>query len=169
MDSSFKKTITPASVKAAIQVENLEQTKEIVVGTVDFNRLDIGTNEFTFNSGDVTDYVLLNDNIKFNCSVVVENVTAKTVNIPTQNIKIENAGEDYTVKILDSQIQNVKILGSQADIDALDNEKVSASVDLAGVSLSEGNMSVPVTITVNYNTSCWASGEYKVRISCIKK
>ncbi len=168
LDYSFKKTVSPASVTAEIQVEKLEQTKEIVVGTIDFNKLDLGTNEFKFNSGDITDYVLLNDNIQFNCSVVIDDVVAKTITVPTKNIKIENVAEGYSVKVLDSKIDNVKILGPQADIDKLNSGDVSVSLDLANITLAEGNMSVPVSFSVNYSTSSWASGEYKVRISCVK-
>ena len=169
LDSSFRKTVTPANVSAEIQVEKLDQIKEIVVGTVDFNKLDIGTNEFTFNSGDITDYIILNTSIRFVCNVFVENVVAKTMSISTDNLKIENIGEGYSVKVLDSEINNVKILGPEADIEALNDENVSVSLNLDNINLTEGDMVVPVTFSVNYSTSCWASGEYKVRISCVKK
>ena len=168
LDNSFHKTVTPSSVKVAVQLEKLDQIKEIIVGTVDFSQLDLGTNTFNFNSKDITDYVLLDDNIDFVCNILIENIESKIIDIPAGNIKIENVKSGYKVKMVDSEIADVKILGPSATLNTLTDENINAVIDFTNVDIVEGNMTVPVAVSINDNTSCWAYGEYKVTVYCEK-
>ena len=168
IENSFHNTVTPSSVKVAVQLEKLDQVKEIIVGTVDFNQLDLGTNTFNFSSKDITDYVLLDDNIEFECNILIEDIESKIIDVPAGNIKIENVKSGYNVKMVDSDITDVKILGPSAVLNTLTNENINAVIDFTDINIVEGNMTVPVAISVNDNTSCWAHGEYKVTVYCEK-
>lgn len=168
LDESFKKNVTPSKIKVEIPVEKIGQITEVVVGTVDFNKLTEGTNVFKFDAKDVSDFVLINENQQFECSITIVDVDEKTVSIPTNSIKLENRKSDYSYEIVEDRINDIKIIGPKADIENISSDNVSAVADLSQVDISEGKLIVPIIITVNYSTSCWASGEYKITVSCEK-
>lgn len=168
LDNSYEKTISPSSAKVLVQVEKLDQIKEIVVGTVDFSKLSEGRNTFRFKADDISDYIFESKNIKFEYSITIDDVVSKTMSVPTSKFKIENQKSGFSVKITDSELINIKVIGKAADIENLTAENINAVVDLSNIEMIQGSMRVPVTFSVNYSTSCWVSGEYKITIACEK-
>lgn len=168
LNKSYEKNVKPSKVKVFVQVEKLDQIKEVVVGTVDFNKVSEGNNTFTFKSGNISDYVFESDNINFQYSITIDNVVSKTLSIPVSKIKIENQKAGFDVKIKGNEMISVRVIGKAEDIETITAENINAVLDLSEVELIEGNMRIPVMISVNYSTSCWVNGENKVTVSCEK-
>lgn len=164
LNNAVPVTVSPAKVKAAVPVEQVDEIKSIPVGTVDFAELDRGYNVFNFKASDVTDYVIIDTSLRFKATVNMTGMTTATFTVPAQNISITAQKDGFRSTLLGGPIENVRVIGTQSDIAALTNEMLFASVDLTDADLSAGEQSVRVRIEIKGNTAAWASGTYTVRI-----
>ena len=162
---SMNMTVYPSSVKVGVPVEKIDDIKEISVGTIDFNSLDAGNNTFTFKKDDITDYMITDSVERFRVSVNMSNVISTYVSIPSSNISIVKQKDGYEGTISQQTVSNVKIIGPASVIESLNPNNVYAEVDLSQVSATSGTVSVPVSISVRDNTSCWAHGDYTVQVT----
>ncbi len=162
-------SVYPASINVGVPVEQLEQTKEVSIGTVDFSELNSGNNTFKFSADSVTDYEI-NENVKnFRATINITDVTSTTLNIPAENITIAKQNDNYQSTVSSQYINSVKILGPADEIAGLTAQNVLGEIDLAAFELNAGNNSVPVKFTVKGASHCWAYGEYSVNINATEK
>ena len=162
-------SIYPASVNVGVPVEQLEQTKQISIGTVDFSDLNAGNNTFKFSADSVLDYEI-NENIKnFRVTINIGDVTNTTINIPATGVSIIKQNDKYQSVVSSQYINSVKIIGPADEIAGLTAQDVVAEVDLSTTELTAGTNSVPVKITVKGASHCWAYGEYSVNITATAK
>lgn len=164
---NFSYTVSPSSIKVGVPVEKLEDTKEIIVGTIDFSDLDIGRYSTTFGPITNKEYSVSDGAKSFRVSVNMSNVTSSVVTVPASNIAITKQHDGYSSKVNSQQINSVTIIGPASALDTLTGDNVFAEIDLTNVDINEGVTTVPVKITVNGYTSCWAHGEYSVNISSV--
>lgn len=169
LTGNLNMSIYPASVNVGVPVEQLEQTKEVSIGTVDFNELNAGNNTFKFSADSVTDYAI-NENIKsFKVTINISDVTSTTLNIPASSITISKQNDKYNSTVTSQYINSVKIIGPADEIAGVTAQNVTAELDLAAVELTAGSNSVPVKITVKGASHCWAYGDYNVNINATAK
>ncbi|MBR0541428.1 MAG: hypothetical protein IJK26_04390 [Clostridia bacterium] len=162
-------SVYPASVNVGVPVEQLDQIKEISVGTVNFNEINSGNNTFKFSADSITDYKI-NDNVKnFRATVNVGDVTSATLSIPSANITISKQNDKFQSTVSSQSINSVRILGPAEEIAGLNAQEVFAELDLSTVELTEGTNSVPVKITVKGLSHCWAYGEYTAYVNSTAK
>lgn len=164
LNNAVPVTVSPANVRAAVPVEQVDEIKSIPVGTVDFAELDRGYNVFNFKASDVTDYMIMDNTLRFKANVNMTGTIMATFTVPAQNISITAQKDGFRSELLGGAIENVRVVGTQEDIAALTNEMLFASVDLTDADLSAGEQSVRVRIEIKGNTAAWASGTYTVRI-----
>lgn len=168
ISGSLNKTVNPSSVKAAVPVEKIDEIKEISVGYIDFADLDVGYNTFVFKTSDISDYSIT-DNVKsFKVTVNMNGMVSTSVSIPNNKIVIKNPKSGFTSAVTTAAIQNVKIVGPSDAINALTADAVTAEIDLSNTDVTEGNLTVPVNISVSGNSVCWASGTYSAAITSQK-
>lgn len=165
LSGSMNIYIYPSSVKVGVPVEKIDEVKEISIGTVDFNTLDVGNNVFTFKKSEISDYTVTDSVKQFKVNINMNNVVSKIVSVPASNITVLKQVEGYEVSVVTQAVNNVKIIGPASVIEPLSANNVYAQIDLSQVTLEEGTMTVPVNISVMDNTSCWAHGDYTVQIS----
>ncbi len=159
-------TVYPSSVKVGVPVEQIDEIKSIVVGTVDFSELDAGNNSFKFSTEAISDYVFINSDSSFRVNISMSGCSSKTVAVPASNITITNQNSKFGSAVVSNNSVSVKLVGPADIISAVSEKDVKAELDLSGTELSEGANSVPVTFTVNSsNSSCWVFGEYTVGIN----
>lgn len=162
---SMNMTVYPSSVKVGVPVEKIDDIKEISIGTVDFNNLDAGNNTFTFKKDDITDYTITDSVERFRVTVNMSNVVSTNVTVPASNITVVKQKEGYEGTVVQQAITNVKIIGPASVIDSLNPNNVYGEIDLSQISATSGTVTVPVSISVRDNTSCWAHGDYTVQVT----
>ena len=158
--------ITPAEVTLGIPVEQIAQTKEIVVGSIDFTQINTGNNYFEFDADEITDYDF-DDSVKqFKVVIKMNDCDSKSLNIPAENITLSKENSQFISVVKTQSINNVRVIGPKQDIADITADKLSVSLDLSEVELKKGANTVPVTVTIKENTTCWVYGEYSVTINC---
>lgn len=154
-------TLSNQTMEIAGSKKKMETYSELVVGYVDFNQLDIGSNfvfDITLPSG-----VVNIDNVN-SVSVEFNNEDMISRNFVVREINVLNQPVNYDVSVSTSQINNVRVIGPRDVVNALTAEDLVADVDLSSVELATGQFSVPVTIYAPAQSDVWVNGEYQVML-----
>lgn len=168
LDGAFSKSVYPTTARVAVPIEKIDQIKEITVGTIDFNEINVGNNNFKFNSNDISDYVFTTEK-KFSVTVSVPDVEAATFTIQKENITLDGTVDGYSFKLVSNSIDDVKVIGPSPELSNIKSEGIIAKINIKSLTVTEGKMTVPAIISVGDNTECWAYGDYTVEIEAIKK
>jgi len=73
-------------------------------------------------------------------------------------IKLINQPDEYNVTVSTKMIYDVQITGPAEDLDELSASDLVAEIDMREVDVRLGQSTVPVSIIVTSNNTCWASG-----------
>lgn len=169
ISSGISYTVSPNFVRVGVPVEQLEQTKEIVIGTVDFADINAGNNNFNFTSDSITDYVLINSSSVFRVNVNMNGCTQKTVTVPVSKVSISAQNPSFTSSITSKDNLSVKLVGPADALAALDVGSIIAELDLSEAELTEGANTVYIKLSLSSgNTNCWIYGDYAVTVTSVK-
>ena len=156
----FTVTPSPVSITVATGENQVPDTDEIVIGTIDFIDLNNTKNTFTFSSEDIP--YEINDNVKmFTATVDLSGMHKRwlEVAVSTDGLKLpENA------VLLTEKISSVQVIGPAESVDVLDNNEAYAVPVLDDFELESGVNVVPVKIVLRTLTDSWVRGEYTVEI-----
>lgn len=156
-------TLSRDTILVASPSETIDNIDAITVGPVDFREIDIGT--------EITLDITLNAGLKN-----VENVDSVTVTFPSygltsrtmemnrDNFVIENLPSGYTVDVLSTGLENIRIVGDSSIVADLTAEDLVGTIDLSQYSISRGQYTVSVKIYVQGRVLAWAVGSYTVEI-----
>ncbi|MBE6834670.1 MAG: hypothetical protein E7515_00280 [Ruminococcaceae bacterium] len=169
INSPLDFTVSPSQLKVALPVETADDVKNVSVATIDFSSISSGHNTYNFTTTDITDYSVLSDVQQVRVVVDAYGYTSSSYSVPTANISLKNVPDKFTVKTDGKQIENVKIIGTEEELQKLTNSDLFAEIDLSGVNLKEGSNTVEATITVKGSDSCWGYGKYEVTVDATAK
>lgn len=82
--------------------------------------------------------------------------------ISVRDIRTANIPENYQVKPRSKRVNNVTLIGSKEELEALTEKAVIAQINSEDLQLSAGVMNVPVRILVPGNPNIFAVGDYTV-------
>lgn len=168
--NSVNCSVYPSSVKVGVPVEQIDDIKEMVIGTIDFSQIDAGNNSFNIPADSLTEYEILNYDSNFRVSINMSSFTSKSVSVPASNISITKQKSGYSSTVAVSDSVNVKIIGPSDALAGISGKDVKAEIDLTDVSLKEGVNAVDVRFTVNSaNSDCWVFGEHNVNINAVSQ
>lgn len=164
INSPLDFSVSPTELKVALPVETADEVKNVSVATIDFATISAGHNTYNFTTTDISDYSVLSDVQQVRVVVDAYGYSSSTYSIPSENISLKNAPEGFTCKTDGKQIENVRIIGTDEELQKLTNADVYAEVDLSGIEIVEGNNTVELTVTVKGSDSCWCYGKYEAVI-----
>jgi len=161
--TAISHTLSAKSLELAGPAETIDQLSELEVGKIDFAKLDIDSNVFTFE-------------LKLPSGVVsTGNVTAVTATVNTSDLQVKyltvtniQVGKvnlaDKHVEIITQSIANVKIIGKRSEIRSIAGKDLTAYVDVTGQESLTGEAQAPVLISSERYPSCWANGSYMASV-----
>jgi hypothetical protein len=158
-------TCNPSSAKVAVLQNGSTSDKTVEVGTVDFNNLTAKNNTFTFYSSNLKDIKVLDSTTSFKVTVNVEDISSSELNLNKDNITVTGYKNNAAVNIDLSATGKISVSGSKSAVSALTDTSAYGKIDLTGVTLSDGNNKVPVTVYIKDSTNCWVTGTYYAEIS----
>ncbi|MCR4926009.1 MAG: hypothetical protein K5917_06950 [Clostridiales bacterium] len=162
-------TISPATVKIAAEESYVDSLTKIAVGTIDIHKVGATRNKFTFDAK-LSDVTIQDDIKSFTVIVDARNLSSASFDIPKENISFKNIPEGYDVKLTQSSINGVKIVGPTASLSQLGSSSIFADVDFSEIeNFNENTKKVQVKVRIKDNTNSWAYGTYEVGISVTKK
>lgn len=157
----FKITVSPEKAVFGVPENKLADMKSFELGSVDFSKLDIGSNVFTFSASDITGGIVADDTKEFKVTVEVTGMDKKTFSLP-ENIGFVNGNEGSSPEIGDLDFTSVTVVGPAAAVSALTEDMIILNADLRSAADSDAEeVNVPVIFT---NDSCWLLGEYNARV-----
>ncbi|MCI8622206.1 MAG: hypothetical protein HFG26_00920 [Provencibacterium sp.] len=138
----------------------------ILLGYVDFKRLDIGTKEvFDVQLPSGFDNI---DNIQsVSVSFDMEGYVSQEFNLDT--INIVNPPANYDVTIPGSQQMRVRMVGPAETLESMTPEDIIAEVDLSEREAVTGQTKWPVKIYAPRKGAVWAVGDYVTTVSIAAK
>lgn len=169
LNGNISMTVSPSKITAAVPVEKVDEITSLSIGSMDFSELAAGTNVYNFKAAEITDFVILNSSIKnFRATINMPSVTSTVLSVPSENILIGAQKQGFTSTITSVGISDVKILGPADALAKINSGMLSVKLDLSSYELKEGTQNIPVHITINGDTLCWASGTYYVTVDTVK-
>lgn len=154
-------SISPSRIDVAVDPDQLSDMKSISVGTIDFSKLDAGTNTFTLRAADMTEGIPLDPDEEFDVTVKMGNLSTRTLTLKNPSIKVINNATDLTVHPI-AEAMTVTLIGPEEDLDELTASSITFNADLTGKELKKGTVVMTLTPVVSSET-CWAYGNYSCR------
>lgn len=155
-------SIDPVSIDIAGDLDTVSKYKTITLpDAVDFSEVNLTNNVFKME-------IPMPSSVKNVSNVTEATVTInlngfKETQIPTTTFKLANVPDNKTVTVITKSLA-VDIVGSTAQISRLTSDAVYGNIDMASLSETNGNIDVPVTISISGSTSCWVYGKYSVQV-----
>ncbi|MCQ2480936.1 MAG: hypothetical protein MJ121_02335 [Clostridia bacterium] len=142
----YSAKISVSELQVAMPEKMLESTSTIVIGTINYNTLRPGTNEYEVNTKDIkVGGVTIMDEATIKITVKAENVESKdytapfTVTLPESEAQL-NAG-------IEADFTKVTVVGSASELKTLTEDGLNLQVDLSGIDTTQkGVYTVPVVL-----------------------
>ncbi len=148
-------TLTPSDlsvVGSADALEDLEDSGSVITIPADSQAIDLTGADSDFDVKiDISEFlpegIALADGLSSTvvASVQILPYNSKAVSIETTNIEKQNLSEDLSAVFTSARIE-VRVRGTDALLNTLTADQITASVDLSN--LTEGTQTVPVTVTL---------------------
>ena len=104
------------------------------------------------------------DNVKtITLSFDTTGLASRTLNVA--NIRTINTPDGYSVKVNDTRVANVTLIGPEDELEELSPSSVVATVDMSQSQVVEGTESLSVSISVPSSSTIFAVGSYSVECS----
>ena len=158
--------INPASINVAGSPDLLDNIGEISIGYIDLRELDVGKT-FSFSLKVPSGYKNVDQVDSVSVSFDSSNWGSRKFSVG--DVKLINAPNEYDVTVDSQTIRDVKFVGLEDFLNNLNVADITATSDLANVSVKEGKQLVPVSIGIINKDGVWAVGEYKCSITARKK
>ena len=161
-----KSAITTTYSQKELNVGILESTEisKAIIGTINYNQLTVGTNEFEFDVNDIQGVFVIDDNnddIKVTVEVS-DDYEETTVPIKSSDIKIKGLEKGKTAKITGIDSTYVTVVVPKGT--SIKSSDLSLSVDVSEKNKDE---LYPIEIKVSDKAS-WATSTYNAEVSISK-
>lgn len=145
--------------------------KEANIGSIEFSQLNVGKNKFSFDANSIDGIVIL-DNLKsIDVTVTVPSSYKKAdIDVDSSAVSIINVPDGYNASVKSIDFSKVTVIGSEANLTALNNSNVKLAVDLSGIkdNVKEGTSSFAVTTSLVSFDECWTYGTYTATVDITK-
>lgn len=157
---------------SSIQVGALESSnlKVLNLGNISFADLNVGKNEFEFDTDKISGIKVLDGTEKIKVTITVpDDYETKNIAVYRRDVKPEL--ENYDVEVTGISSNNVKVVASKDVIDAIDKSSLVLSIaPMEGEDVINENTTVcRLSITVNTQENSWVLGTYTVNVRVTPK
>ncbi len=158
-------SIYPASVKVAVPVDMIDETRYFVVDTIDFADISGSVNTFTVKADSINSFKIVDNWVtSFTIKIDASNMVSKTVTIPASKISVKNSRDDFTVQLNNNRDIAVKLVGSEKYINDISSENLAIEVNTADQDIFSNTSSLQGTVIVSGDYPCWAVGRYDIKV-----
>lgn len=154
-------TIDPAEIEIAASEDIIESINSISIGSLDFNKLQYGTEYMDFE-------VVMPEGVRNLNNIDVARVYFKFSDMTSIQKSISlfqfaNVPEGLVGEY--SPYSNIKVcfVGPKSEVESIKSSNISAVIDLSGATM--GTFDMPVNVTLSGVSSCWVYGTYSVNVT----
>lgn len=156
IDYSINPDEIDISVLTGVGETHINDSNEILVGTIDFSEINNKVNEIT-----VTNEFLASEPVDFNVVIDMSLMDKRWIELP---VDVSTVDLPEGVKVISTSVQSVQVVGPSASVMGIDKTAGYAVPVLDGIELTEGKQTVPAKIVLRTLTDSWVYGEYTVDI-----
>lgn len=161
--SESRITIEPETIDIAGDLETVSKYKTITLpDAVDFSKVNTKNNSYEMEIPMPTGVKNVSNVDK--AKVTVNLNSFQETSITTKNLKLVNVPEEKDVDLVTKSLL-VDVVGSTAQVNRLTAASVYGTIDMAKMTEKNGNIEVPVTVSISNATSCWVYGQYTVHVN----
>ncbi len=176
--SDSRITVEPSSIDLAGSAEALGAVTEIHMDNViDFAELDPDTSSQSFqfeipvpqNTRNITNNSSNNAISQVTVSINLNGYKRQTVTVPEGNIQVINGPAGDLAALTIARTLDVTLAGPEAQVQRLTGDSVMVQVDMSNVTAAQGNVDVPVTVTIpgSSGEACWVLGSYTMAVTIV--
>ena len=158
--SKLNVALSQQEISLAVPSRSADNINQFVVGYIDLGTLETDK-PYVFDINLPAGYRNIKDVRQISATISGENLVSKSVSV--KEIKVINAGEQ-TVEVLTDIINHVEIVGPESVVEELTADSVIAQLDMAQVSLAQGQQTVEVEMIIPSTNAAFVRGTYYVTI-----
>ena len=161
-EDDFKYSLSSTDIQVAGPQETIDAMSQLDVRYVDMKTTKPG-DVVTLNVELPAGFVNVSNTQTVDVTIPSDKITRKQFSVT--EFKVIGAPEDSDVSFVTKRLNNVTLYGEQSVLKSIAANDIVVEVNLSGMTLSGGTMTVPATITVPGKTGVfWAYGDYEVVI-----
>lgn len=162
--SEMSYTLSNPTITVAAEESVLKNYNELTLGYINFKQLDLTENSsLTFSVNLPSNFINVDNIETVIADFDVTDLTSTSLNL--KEFTVVNVPAGYTATVTTTSLNNVKLVGSAADIKALSARDIVAKIDFADYDVQAGQIQLPVSIYAPTSGFVWAVGEYEVVVS----
>lgn len=154
-------TFSNETIKIAGPATLVDNYNEARLGHVDFKNLTIGTRE-VFDVELPSGFENVDNILSVSVEFQTDGFTSLILNSP--GITLLNEPPNYTVRLLNPNLNQVEIIGPADVLETLTVEDIVAEIDLSEREVVTGQLKMPVKVYVPNKGVVWATGEYSALV-----
>ncbi len=160
-------TITPNEIDIAGDLSLLDNYNSIILPkSLDFSEINLENSSFNTEIP-MPDNISNLSNIE-NATINIDLSGYSSAELSTTKINIANVPNGKEVKLVNLSI-DAEVLGPAAQIAKLTGDSLLGVVDMANYSANNGNVEVPISLTLSGSDSCWIYGKYTILVNVSDK
>lgn len=154
-------TITPSEIEVSVLTgvgeTQINDSNEILVGTVDFSQINNTNNRIVIKNDQ-----LLNEPVTFTVTVNMSSMQKRWLEVPVDltDVKVPDG-----VKVTSASVKSVQIIGPYQSVMKLESSAAYAVPVFDKASYSAGTHKVPAKIVLRTLTDSWIYGTYTIDIT----
>ena len=165
--SDSRITIEPETIDIAGEESVISQYKEIALpDTIDFSTINTKNTSFTMEIPIPSSVKNVSNVDEVTVTINLNGFKEKTITVPASRISFSNVPSGKEATLVPKSIK-VTVVGSSAQINSIDADSISGTIDLAKITTSNGNTDATVTFNISdsASSSCWAYGKYTAQVT----
>ena len=167
LDMSNYSTILPDKIKIAAPQEILDKLTAINTTAIDFSTLKNQSYDFEQKLDIPSQCVNISDNQTVDVKINLSSFKTRTIKITSDYFSMTGLSDEYSYSIATNSL-NVTFVGPKSQISKITADDLTCEIDGSSIEDTTGSITLPVSFKVNNNSSCWATGSYKVNITVEK-
>ncbi|MBE6790226.1 MAG: hypothetical protein E7535_03420 [Ruminococcaceae bacterium] len=145
------------SVQTGVGETVLDESNKLLIGTIDFNKINNVVNRITVVNKDIA-----SDVKQFTVTIDMSSMSKRWLEIP---VDVSSVNLPEGVKVLSESVESVQIVGPASSVMGIDQTAAYAVPVLDGIELTSGKHTVPAKIILRTLTDSWIHGtSYTVEI-----
>lgn len=165
IENPLSYSVYPSTVKAAVPVDSIENTKHFVVDTIDFSDISNSNNTFNVDVESINSFKIVDESIKrFTIRVNASEFDTKAISVPIGNIILKNNRNDFNVALKGNKDIIVTVVGTSSALEKITADNISVVVDTADKQITKDTNTITANVTVVGDNNCWAFGKYDIKV-----
>jgi len=160
-------TVLPDTLKIAAPQDVLDKLNSIKTTAIDFNALKNNSYDFEQKLDIPSKCFNISDSSTADVKINLKSFKTSTLKVSSDYFTVTGLSDEYSYSITTNSLE-ITVVGSKSQVSKITEDDLKCEIDASSIDGTTGSITLPVEFTVDGNTTCWITGQYKVNISVEK-